>query len=73
MTESDLRIREAISRRVDNEAELARQIGVTRSHINQIMTGRRGLIPKSLLAVVEAAGLELIAVPKDTARGDGKE
>jgi transcriptional regulator with XRE-family HTH domain len=64
MTETDKRIRDAIRKRIDNEAELARQMGVTRSHINQLLNGSRGKIPQSLIDLLDAVGLRLEVVPK---------
>lgn len=61
--DTDERIREEIERALEHKgwgyADLARAMGVTRSHTQQIVSGRRGKIPKSLIDTLEALGLEL--------------
>lgn len=63
MTDTDLRIRgfakKALKEHFDSEAELAREMGVSRSHINQVFSAARGTIPQSLIDVLDALNLEL--------------
>ena len=45
------------------QAELARQLGVKPPSLAQILSGKRGTIPASLMDVLQALGLTLEAVP----------
>lgn len=68
MTETDIKIRKAIRHRmVDlelNQAQLAERMQISKQNVNAIFLGRRGLLSKSLLEVLDTLGLELVAVPK---------
>lgn len=68
MTETDIKIRKAIRHRmVDlelNQAQLAEKMQISKQNVNAIFLGRRGLLSKSLLEVLDTLGLELVAVPK---------
>ncbi|GGO28466.1 helix-turn-helix domain-containing protein [Deinococcus humi] len=46
------------------QIELARRLGISPPALSQIMSGRRGTMPESLMNVLEALGLTLEAVPK---------
>lgn len=46
------------------QVELAKRLGIKPPSLNQVMTGERGRIPPSLLTVLDALGLELVAQPK---------
>lgn len=48
-----------------NQSKLAEKIGMTRSAVNQIMTGRRGKIPVTLEAVLNGLGLHLAVVDQN--------
>jgi transcriptional regulator with XRE-family HTH domain len=74
MTDTDLQIREAakeaLKERFGTESELARAMGVSRSHINQVLSGARGTIPQSLIDVLDALNLELYVREKPQAAND---
>lgn len=57
-----LRVRDEMTRQGITQAELARRLGVKQPSIAQIMSGKRGTIPQSLMDMLEALGLTLEAV-----------
>ena len=59
------RIREEMTRQNITQAELARRLGVKQPSVAQIMSGKRGTMPESLLDLLCALGLTLKAVPLD--------
>lgn len=66
--ETDRRIREAIEEEIRlrglSGPELARLLGVTKSHVYQILGGNRAKIPLSLIRLLDALGLELVVRKK---------
>jgi transcriptional regulator with XRE-family HTH domain len=64
----DKNIREAMQKAMSaqglSNAELARRLEVTPQAVGQIVNGKRGSIPESLLNVLGELGLELKVVPK---------
>ncbi len=50
------------------QAELARQLGIKPPSLAQILSGRRGLVPASLLNVLDALELKLDTFPKEEPR-----
>lgn len=58
-----VQIRVAMTERGVTQAELARQLGVKPPSLAQILSGKRGTIPESLMDVLQALGLTLEAVP----------
>lgn len=69
MTDQDDLIRRRIRTRMAElkltQAELARQLGVKPPSLAQILSGRRGKVPASLLDVLHALALRLEIVPTD--------
>lgn len=65
----DDKIRQIIEKEMNtqglNQSKLAEKIGMTRSAVNQIMTGRRGKIPVTLEAVLNGLGLHLAVVDQN--------
>jgi plasmid maintenance system antidote protein VapI len=76
MTDTDLRIREvareALAEQFGSESELARAMKVSRSHINQVLSGARGTIPKSLIDVLDTLNLELYVREKPATSSEQK-
>lgn len=68
MTETDRQIRLAIKHRlVDlgvSQQDIADKLEVKRQAVSAIVSGKRGLLPKSLLDVLDSLGLDLVAVPR---------
>jgi transcriptional regulator with XRE-family HTH domain len=63
------RIQARIQERGLTQAELARQLGIKPPSLAQILSGRRGRVPESLLNVLQALDLHLDAHPKEDPRG----
>jgi len=63
-----VQIREEMNRQGITQAELARRLGIKPPSLAQVLSGKRGTMPESLMDVLEALGLELVAVPT----GEGK-
>lgn len=65
----DKQIRSVIEKELEaqglSQSKLAEKIGMTRSAVNQIMTGRRGKIPVTLEAVLNGLGLHLAVVDQN--------
>lgn len=57
------RVRDEMTRRGMSQKALAKQLGISPPALSQIMSGKRGTMPESLLDVLEALGLTLDAVP----------
>ena len=57
------RIREEMTRKGMSQRELAERLGVTPSALSQVLSGKRGTMPESLMDVLNALGLTLEAVP----------
>lgn len=57
-------IREQMLREGLTQTELAKRLGVSQQAVNEIIRGKRAAIPSSLLDVLNAVGLELVATPK---------
>lgn len=68
MTETDRQIRLAIKHRIVDlgitQQEVADRLGIRKQAVSATILGKRGLLPKSLLELLDALGLELVAVPK---------
>ena len=68
MTETDRQIRLAIKHRIVDlgitQQEVADRLGVRKQAVSATILGKRGLLPKSLLELLDALGLELVAVPR---------
>ena len=56
-------IRAAMSKQGLTQAELARRLGITPPSLAQVLSGKRGVMPESLMGVLHALGLTLEAVP----------
>ncbi|PTA67377.1 helix-turn-helix domain-containing protein [Deinococcus arcticus] len=56
------RIRVRMQERGLTQAELARQLGIKPPSLAQILSGRRGRVPESLLNVLQALDLQLDAL-----------
>lgn len=57
------RIREEMARKGMSQRELAERLDVTPSALSQVLSGKRGTMPESLMDVLNALGLTLEAVP----------
>jgi transcriptional regulator with XRE-family HTH domain len=57
------RIRAEMNRQGMSQAELARQLGIKPPSLSQVLSGKYGHMPQSLMDVLEALGLTLEAVP----------
>ncbi len=66
-----IRIREAMNMQGVTQAELARRLGVKPPSLAQILSGKRGTMPESLMDVLHALGLTLEAVPADGPKREG--
>ena len=62
------RVRAEMAQQNLTQIELARRLGISPPALSQIMSGKRGTMPESLMNVLEALGLTLEAVPSK----DGK-
>lgn len=73
MVDHDVRIRQLIRARMAErgltQAELARQLGIKPPSLAQILSGRRGKVPESLLDVLTALDLQLDVIPMEEAHG----
>ena len=58
-----VQVRETMAAQGLTQAELARQLGIKPPSLAQILSGKRGTIPASLMDVLQALGLTLEAVP----------
>lgn len=47
-----------------SQKELARRAGISRSHLSEMLAGRRGHIPSGWEHVLEALGMELTIRPR---------
>lgn len=56
-------IRDAMNRQGITQAALARRLGVKPPSLAQILSGKRGVMPESLMDVLHALDLTLKAVP----------
>lgn len=67
-TDSDKAIRDTVKRVMHKEgltqAALAERLGVKQPSVADILSGRRGRQPESLLNLLDALGLELTVTPK---------
>jgi predicted transcriptional regulator len=50
---------EEMARQGITQTALAERMGVTRSHVSQMLSGYRGKVPESLVELLAALGLEL--------------
>lgn len=57
------RIRAEMARQGVSQAELARRLGIKPPSLSQVLSGKYGQMPQSLMDVLEALGLTLEAVP----------
>lgn len=48
-----------------SQVEIANRLGISRSAVNQLLSGERGTIPNSLLALLDALDLELVVREKE--------
>lgn len=58
-------LRAEMARQGVTQAELARRLGVQPPTVAQVVTGRRGHIPSSLVAILDELGLTLTVCPKE--------
>lgn len=66
---TDQRIRDAVRTVMDGspkvtQTALAERMGITQPAVAGLVSGRRGLIPQSLINLLDALGLELVVQPK---------
>ncbi|MDZ7799994.1 MAG: helix-turn-helix transcriptional regulator [Trueperaceae bacterium] len=57
-------IRVAMVRQRLTQTELAKRVGLSRQHLNHLLTGHRGNLPDGWGKVLDALGLELVVRPK---------
>ena len=57
-------VRVELARRVSNQAQLAKRVGVSRQYLSDVMRGRAGNVPTLWQKVFDELGLELVVVPK---------
>ncbi len=57
------KVRQEMSRQGVTQAELARRLGIKPPSLSQILNGKYGAVPESLLDLLGALGLTLEAVP----------
>ena len=63
-----VQVRETMAAQGLTQAELARRLGIKPPSLAQILSGKRGTIPASLMDVLHALGLTLEAVPSTQGR-----
>ena len=63
-----LQVRQEMKRKGVSQIELARQLGITPPALSQVLSGKRGTMPASLMDVLHALGLTLAAVPLEPDR-----
>lgn len=67
--DTDRRIRDAMLEAMREQGltqvGLARRLDVSSPYINQVLSGKRGVMRVGLLRVLDALGLKLVVVPKD--------
>jgi predicted transcriptional regulator len=56
---------EEMTRQGMTQTALAEKLGVTRSHVSQMLSGYRGKVPESLVELLTALGLELTVKRSD--------
>lgn len=54
------RVRAALKREGVSQSQLARELGVSRQSLNQVMTGKRSLITPTLVKLCERLKLEIV-------------
>jgi len=68
MNETDQTIRQAIREAMLSQgltqAELAQKLGVKQPSVAQLISGKYGAVPASLLNALDALGLEIVIQPK---------
>ena len=57
-------LRAEIARRRGSQTELARILGMSRSHLNALLNGQRGQLPDAWARLIDHLGLELTLRPK---------
>ena len=62
-------IREAMSREGLTQVDLAKRLGISPPALSQVLSGKRGTMPESLMDVLHALGLTLEAVSTEQAGG----
>ncbi len=69
VNETDARIRRAMSSAMKTTGkrgiDLAAELGVSRSSVNDYLKGRRGVVPGRLLELLDLLELELVVRPKE--------
>lgn len=60
-------VRVELAKRDFSQAELARQLGMAPQYLSNMMRGKVSRMPEAWQKVLDALGLELVAVPKDDA------
>lgn len=58
-------VRVELAKRDETQADLARELGMAPQYLSDIMRGKVSKIPTAWRKILDALGLELIAVPKD--------
>ena len=57
-------VRVAMVRQRRTQTELAERIGLSRQHVNHLLTGHRGKLPEAWEKILDDLGLELLVRPK---------
>ena len=70
MSGTDKAVRDGIEKAMraagKSASDIARDLEVSRSHVSQVLVGKRSTIPQSLIDILENLDLELVALPKGT-------
>ena len=70
MSGTDKAVRDGIEKAMraagKSASDIARDLEVSRSHVSQVLVGKRSTIPQSLIDILESLDLELVALPKGT-------
>jgi len=75
LSPTDTRIRETVRAAIERrnprltQLELAQKIGVRQPNVAALINGERGKVPQSLIDLLDALDLELVALPKGTQHG----
>ena len=68
-TQLEQAIRQAMSTKGLTHAALAQRLGVKSPSVTKLIIGKTGIIPQSLIGLLEALDLELTAVPRTGEHG----
>jgi len=70
LSETDSRIRDGLRQAIERQIprltqlELANKLGIKQPSVAELLSGKRGRIPQSLIDLADALGLEIVIQPK---------